>query len=310
MPAAPPAVIEIAPKPSPVAAPKSGDKSATRAILPQPAPIRAAAPSSQSVVATETNPASAPEPPPPAPPDPRVVEAQDWERTRTTNSVDEINAFIRRHPSGSFTDAARARATQLQQQLQAAAASQAEQADWDSLDKSRRASVQEFLSRHSAGAHDPDARAILADLDRRDAEARIASARVIEPPKPPEFRERETPAVPRDSGDQQAILQALSAYQSAYNSRNVSAVQKVWRGMPKSTADALNQQFRYAREMSFRIAPAGSANISGDTATILCNRNLELTTRDNQKVSSGNERVEVTLSRTPAGWAIRSIAAR
>jgi hypothetical protein len=234
-------------------------------------------------------------------PDPRQVEDQDWEKVRASNSVDELDDFIRKHTGGAHTEGARARVAQLRQQIQLEAARQAEQNAWDSLDKTRKAALQDFTTRFSNGSHQQEARALIAELEKREADALSAArAAAAEQQKRDELK--------GSLADQQAIVRTLGQYESAYNAKNLKALQDVWRDMPKSVSDPLAAQFRYARGLAFQIKPTAAPVVNGNSATVTCTRSLDLTTTDGQKVNSGNERVRVTLEKTGQSWAIQSIA--
>ena len=233
-------------------------------------------------------------------PDPRQIEEQDWDKVRASNSVDELEDFIRKHTASAHTEAARLRVTQLRQQIQMEAARQAEQNAWDSVDKTRKAAIQDFLTRFSNGSHQQEARALVAELEKREADALSAARAAAEQQKRDELK--------ASLADQQAIVRTLGQYESAYNAKNLKALEDVWRDMPKSVSDPLAAQFRYARGMVFQMKPAAAAAVNGNSATITCTRSLDLTTTDGQRVNSGNERVRVTLERAGQTWVIRSIA--
>jgi hypothetical protein len=242
-----------------------------------------------------------PPPPPPAAerPDPKQIEAQDWNRVRGSSNPDELEDFVRKHPGGAHLDEARELITKLRQQAQADAARQAEQTAWDAVDKSKKAALQDFLSRYGGGAHAQEARAVVNEIDKREADA-IAAQRASEVKTQEQGN--------RSQADTQAITQALTAFESAYNSKDVRALKAVWPSMPKNTGDELGAQFRYAKSLAFRLRQSGAPIVAGDTATVPCTRALEMVARDGQKVSSGDEHVRVTLERAGSAWTIRSIA--
>jgi eukaryotic-like serine/threonine-protein kinase len=246
--------------------------------------------------------------PPPTRPDPRQIEAQDWEKVRNSNSIDELDDFVRKHPGGAYIDGARTRIAQLRQQIQADAARQAEQTAWDSLDKSRKAAIQDFLSRYGSGPHQQDARALITEMEKREADALAAARAAAEQQRLSEAKAKDQEQAGRVLADQQSITRVLDQYEKAYNAKDLRSLQGIWRGMPKTVSDPLGAQFRYAKSMAFQMRPAAPPVVNGDTATVTCTRSLDLTTPDNQKVNSGNERVRVTLDRAGAVWVIRSIA--
>src|SRR5207244_2839010 len=138
-------------------------------------------------------------------PDPRQVEEQDWDKVRNSNSIDEFADFLRRHPGGTHADGARLRVSQLRQQIQAEAARVAEQTAWDSLDKSRKAALQDYLAKFGSGTHQQEARALIIDLEKREAE----------------LRANEQEQTVRGQADQQSIVRALGQYEAAYNAKDL-----------------------------------------------------------------------------------------
>ena len=111
-------------------------------------------------------------------PDPRQLELQDWERIANTESIEQLDDFIRRHPGGAHVEEARNRAAQIRQQAQLNTARQAEQTAWNALDKTRKSAVQEFLTRYGNGAHAQDARALIAGMEK----ARGGMPKRLQPP--------------------------------------------------------------------------------------------------------------------------------
>jgi Flp pilus assembly protein TadD len=242
-----------------------------------------------------------PQPPPsPEHPDPKQIEAEEWDRVRGSNNPQELDDFVRRHPGGAHQDEARERSARLRQQLQADAARRVEQTVWDAADKTKKAALQDFLSRFGSGAHAEEARALVGEIEKREADS-IAAQRAKE--------DREQEQGVRVLADEQSIARSLSAFESAYNAKDLQALRAAWPSMPKNTGDELGAQFRYAKSLMFRIRQSAPPVIMGNFATVPCTRALDLTTRDGQKVASGNERVRVTLERTGSGWLIRSIVA-
>ena len=150
---------------------------------------------------------------------------------RSTNSTEDIDDFRRKHPGGAHAEAARARANQLSQQTQANAinaAKQAEQGAWQAVDTSKKAALQDCLSRVGSGAHAPEARRVIAEIEKREADAIAAALRAKE------LKDKEK-APDRGSDDREAINRTLTAYQDAYNQMDLEKLSKVWPSMPKQT---------------------------------------------------------------------------
>jgi hypothetical protein len=254
--------------------------------------------------------------PPKAPPqpDPRQIEAQDWERVRTSNSADTIDDFIRRHPDGAHAEEARSRAAQLRPPLRAAAAQQADPTAWDATDRNRRASLQDYLSRFGNGAHATEARALIAGIDKQEADALTAQRAKEQKDKElqdkelgdKELKDKGQEVASRAAAEEQAITRVIGAYEAAYNAKDLKALQGIWSGMPKATVDAIGSTFRNARSITFQLRPLGRPETNGNSVTVNCARSLSMTV-PGQRIPTADDRVRVTLERTAAGWVIRSM---
>ena len=106
--------------------------------------------------------------------------------------------------------------------------------------------------------------------------------------------------------DEQGINRALSAFEAAYNRKDLAELATIWSSLPR---EAYRNQFRDARTLTFQLRPTGKPAISGDTASVDCTRILSITT-SGQRLPAVTERVRVTLSRASSGWLIQSIATR
>jgi serine/threonine-protein kinase len=231
---------------------------------------------------------------PPPPPDPKEIEAQEWNQIANSANPEDFDRFARTHAGGAHQEQARTRASELRQQAQASALRQAEQASWERVDKNNREQLQDYLSHFPAGAHAPEARGRIADLDRQAAEAATAQ------------RERESKELEKakTAADEAAIGKVLEALAAAYNRRDIASMQKVWPGVP---AAAYRDQFRDAQELSFQLQPTGRPAISGNSATVTCARTTTYRGKSGG-AETRRERVRVTLSREGPNWLIRSIS--
>jgi eukaryotic-like serine/threonine-protein kinase len=223
-------------------------------------------------------------------PESKPTDGQDWDRVRNSNNPDDLEDFIRKHPGSANINDARNRLAQLRSQLDAAAARQAEQAAWNRLDKTSKADLQDFLSQYGAGAHAPDARTLIAGIDKQEAE-----------------KEKEQEQANRALADSQLIARTLSAYEAAYNAKDLKAIQSVWQEMPKNMADATRREFGDAKSIGFQIRAIDKPMVNGDSATVNCNRTLSLTLKQGGRQEMPGERVRVTLIRASSGWLIQSI---
>jgi hypothetical protein len=229
------------------------------------------------------------------PPDPEQAEEREWARIVNSSIPDDFDAFIRSHQDSSHIDQARTRAAELR----ANSARQAEQAAWDRVDRNRRDQLAEFLSRYSSGAHAPEARADMAEIDRKATEALNAQR----------LRDSETKRAAdeqaRRTADEQAVFRALKDLEGAYNNKNLAAVRGLWSEAP---VNMLSVTFKEAKDLKFELQPSGQATISGNSASIVCTRvNTYRAKGDNGPIQKHSEQVRVTLTREASTWLIRSI---
>ncbi len=238
---------------------------------------------------------------PPPPPDPAQIETQDWDRIRDSNSVSDFDDFLNRHAKGAHAADARAKANRLRQQQQENLARQADQTTWDGTDKTRKASLQDYLSRFGNGAHAADARTLIAGLDAAEAQATALRAR---DQNEKERRDREEAA---NGADEQAIERTIGAFEAGFNGMDLKILQATWTDMPKPTADKYRNQFGFSKSVTYQLKPIGRASIKGASALINCNRTLALRPKSGEKLPPESDQVHVALERSGTTWVIRSI---
>jgi hypothetical protein len=238
-------------------------------------------------------------------PTPAQLEAQDWQRLSGSNSIEELDAFIRKYPAGPHVAQARARITQLrppvQTEVQPPAQDtqrRAEEAAWTGMDKTSKAALQDFLTRYPKSAHAAEARTALGGIEKKEAAAALEAQRQ----KQAADKQAELTA------DQDSINATLRSFESAYNQKDAKGLQAIWNAMSPSTAKLIRDQFKIARTINYQLRPAGKAVISGDTASIDCTRTLDLVTRNGDHPPAVTERVRVTLRKSGSKWVIQDMA--
>jgi serine/threonine protein kinase len=155
------------------------------------------------------------------------------------------------------------------------AARRAEQTAWDSADKKDRAALQAYLTKFPSGAHANDARRMLQSLSEG---------------LPP--------------ADRKAILETLTRYQGAFNSKNVDAVLAQF---PKLNRGQLRSQFSRT-VTNLQIQPSGEPTLSGPRIVLPCKRTTTTTFRNNEQApSTVNANVRVIFTKNAGGWIIESI---
>jgi len=242
-------------------------------------------------------------------PGPAQLEAQDWQRLSASNSIEELDAFIRKYPGGPHVATARARITQLRQQIQtdAQASAQdtqrrAEEAAWSAMDKTNKTALQDFLTRYPKSAHALEARNAISGIEKKEA------ADALEAQRQKQAADKQAEQALRSAADQDSINTALRSFESAYNQKDAGGLQAVWSAMPSNIARVIRDQFKMARTIKYELRPAGKAVITGDTASIDCIRTLDLVTRDGGHPPVVTERVRVTFRRSGSNWVIQDIA--
>jgi serine/threonine-protein kinase len=230
----------------------------------------------------------------PAPPDPKQIEAQEWDQIAGSTNPDDFDRFLRNHPGGAHQEQARNRAAELRQQSTANVVRQVEQAFWERLDRNNREQIEEYLSRFPAGAHAPEARERIAELDRQAAESFAAQ-------RQRELKEQERV---KSAADQQAIAKVVQDFEAAYNLRDLASLQTLWEGAPIT---AYQNQFREAKQLVYQLQPTGQPFVAGNSATVTCTRTLFYKGQSGGS-QTHTDRVKVTLSREPSGWLIRAIS--
>jgi len=214
-------------------------------------------------------------------PDGAVQESADWQRVARNPSVADVEDFLRKHPGGANS---------------AEAHRALERLEWNAINRTSKAALLQFLSRHGDGSHAQEARSLLAGIEAADVEELAAAQRTKE-------------QAARTANDLRTVADTLKAFENAYNRRDLAELQRLWNPMPKVVADNFRDQFRQAKELAFRLQPSAAPSPSGNTATAVCTRTLSFTARTGQRPPETSERVRVTLDRAGSEWVIRSIVA-
>ncbi len=102
-----------------------------------------------------------------------------------------------------------------------------------------------------------------------------------------------------------AISRALKDYQSAYERKDLMALQTIWPSISKQALEGIRGSFRDASEVSMELRSVGDPKVSGNTATVVCDRNLRQVIL--KRVFQASGKVRIVLSRTGSGWIIQSV---
>jgi len=218
------------------------------------------------------------------------TEPQDWARVSNSARIQDLQDYLRRHPGGAHARDAQTQIDQLQQ----AEAARTEQATWDAIDKSSKPALQEFLARHGNNPHAQEARGLLEAIQRREA----ADAGAAEQKKADQARAAQMTA------DSQAVERALTEFEAAFNRLDLPAMERIYDPLPST----LRNSIRDYRSVSYQIKPSGPIVVTGDSASVVCIRNLTVTTRQAGRLPAASDRVRVKLVRSGSNWIIREIA--
>ena len=214
----------------------------------------------------------------------RAEEARRTERQREL--IERLNASRRRYQDAR-TRATQAGADTLLPGLVGEAATRA--SEGESL-----AAGAEFD--RAARAFDAGATA-LEEASRRAAEARRP------PPEPP--AERAPSDAERRAAAERAIGEVLDRYASALESRTMARLKRVWPGLSGAHERAIEEEFRNSRSISVALSEP-RIELSGNKATVICQRSYRLETRDGQRLETDTQTV-LALHRDGESWVIDDV---
>jgi hypothetical protein len=209
------------------------------------------------------------------------AEFQRWQALSSNAAPSEIDRFIRDYPSGRFTVQART--------LQ-------EQTEWNALKNGKDLeALTAFVNNFPQGAHASNARNLIGEIQAeqeqwlaarasKDVEqlkayvakypdgqyARSAQDEIAKLQQEGTLREEEL----------RKIGQLLRAYESAYNERNLDRIVSLWPSLSPSVQKSTRSLFKDVQSVKFTLKEIGEPQISGTTASIVCNRVRDITRSD------------------------------
>jgi cell division protein FtsN len=179
----------------------------------------------------------------------------DWEKTRTTNSTDAYELFLKKYPSGEFTAQAQARVKELY-----------EERDWQKArDTDTLEAYQAFLKQYPEGKWTEEARIRVENFTLASAPSSTtpagADATPPSQPAPPPAMAMKPAAAPK-------VAAASSAHAAPAESRGSYGIQL---GALKSGADAANQRWAKLEKEYPKLLSGLSPKVSpkkGDSGTL------------------------------------------
>ena len=262
--------------------------------------------------------------------------AQELAATSFETAVNAEQAARRRLQAGAYTEAATGLAeagrlferAEIEARAEGARLAEREQQSKDRLNASRRR-YQEARGRAieagaEAAAHglmqqaaghaaegesllaggDPDgaARAFEAGTASLEEAARRAAAARPAAEAPPE---RGQPEADGRAAAERAVAEALDRYASALESRTVSRLRLVWPTLSGAQERAIEEEFRNSRSISVALSEP-RIELSGNRATVTCQRSYRLETRDGQRLQTDTTTV-LALRRDGESWVIEDV---
>jgi hypothetical protein len=212
-------------------------------------------------------------PPTAAPPDPVAIEAAEWQRVSRNATAGEIEAFLKRFPSGANAPEARRSLERL---------------DWGATDRNNRGALQTFLAKHPSGLYASQAGADIARLDN-EAAARLKLQQEAE----------------RLRGERAQIRAVLRGYGEAFGRKDDKGIIALWPSMPSKDIRDVRASFRDFQSLKIDFEPVGDPEIAGAAAKVQCRRTTIAIDRNGSHATEGT--VTVQLQKRDGRWVIDSI---
>jgi hypothetical protein len=124
------------------------------------------------------------------------------------------------------------------------------------------------------------------------------------PPAAP--RAAPAPSLPPPEPSAEGLIRTLLAsYETALETRNLSALKRLWPGLTATQESAFRSEFQHASRIDVDIE-SPRIDVAGAAATAAFLRRYELVTTDRQRLRS-QSLATMTLRRTDAGWVIDQV---
>ena len=127
-------------------------------------------------------------------------------------------------------------------------------------------------------------------------------APMVSTPPPPQAA---TPTARTEENPTAAVQEVLARYRAALESRDISALKRIWPALSGRQEDAIRNEFEHSRAI---VVSLGSIDIrpTGSGATVTCRRNYVVTTADGQTLRTTTT-MFMTLARRDNAWSIEEI---
>lgn len=245
----------------------------------------------------------------PASPSPAQVAEQDWQKAYASHDPAQLRAFLNGHPGNVHTADAQRTIDDL---------------DWSRVNTSDQQSLAAYLSQYPTGRHAVEAKARVAELAwitvdksseqalklyaqqypnsgrRREAESLISTieAQIAAAKQKQQAAVKEQPTGV-DEAERFGIETALAQFNAAFQHKQVKDVKKIWPTVPGQYTDAMRMS---GTTFVMTLSPVEQPQVSGDTASVLCD--LVTTTTVRGQSNQARRRVRVQLRKTGSTWSI------
>ncbi|HUQ95410.1 MAG TPA: hypothetical protein VM120_27270, partial [Bryobacteraceae bacterium] len=189
---------------------------------------------------------------PPPKPDPQVVIAQEWEKVRAGMNVAVIEDFQRRHPNSPYASAAQQMIDDIR---------------WDAVNKRDAAALKDYAARYPASRYGREALRAAASIEEIDRLRKAQTETKNQQAQQAEERNRSEQL----RTERNAVFAALTRYTTAFDQKNIEALQAAWPDIPKSSVDGLRRAFSDKNlRMTMSLQPLSEPDIRGNTASVPC----------------------------------------
>ncbi|MFN7939731.1 MAG: carboxypeptidase regulatory-like domain-containing protein [Bryobacteraceae bacterium] len=223
--------------------------------------------------------------------DPQAAIAQEWDKLKSSKDIGQLEDFVRRHQANPLARNAETRVTELR---------------WEALDKNNLKALQDFRQRHPQGEYASRATREIERLEKAASDRKqLEDRKAAEDRKLAEDRAKaeglKTAAL---KAERDAVLQALTRFTTAIGKKDTAGMSTVFPGSERQWKDTFaNKNF----VVTMTLTPVGDPEISGDSASVTCDRQTKTVDRGREVGGAGTQRIRVTLAKRGGAWVIQSM---
>ena len=201
----------------------------------------------------------------------RTIDDWDWSRVNTSDQQ-SLATYLSQYPNGRHTGEAQGRISELA---------------WINLDKSSEQALKLYVQQYPNSGRRREAENLIATI-----EAQLAAAKQKQQPAV-----KEQPRVAE--AERFGIETALAQFNAAFQHKQVKDVKKIWPTVPAQYTDAMRMS---GTTFVMALSPVEQPQVTGDTASVLCD--LVTTTTVRGQSNQAHKRVRVQLRKTGSAWSI------